>query len=283
MFKSLKALIAGKTVSTEIEADTISQKPRKSGEMFGDPKSPDRNLSPEESFNLKAGSNNYRTYVGPPNRFDFMAGTQFSLLFHLGLRDTHKVLDFGCGSLRLGRLLIPYLQRDNYFGIDPNDWLITDGLEREIGKDIQKIKGPRFSHNTDFNCDVFDEKFDFIIAQSIITHTGIDLFDKFLETAKKALKPNGLILFTYLPTLEPNQPLPIDGWHYPECVRYDLAKVDEIVNNAGLVGKALPWYHSVTIWYAVAMHEDELPANDKMHHLTGAVLRSEQFKESHEV
>ena len=53
-----------------------------------------RNLSPENVKNLPAGSDHYRAYVGPPDRFDFMSATQFSLLFANGLRERHCVLDF---------------------------------------------------------------------------------------------------------------------------------------------------------------------------------------------
>ena len=53
-----------------------------------------------------------------------MGARQFTLLFNLGARETAKILDFGCGSLRLGRLLINWLNKGNYYGLDPNKWLI---------------------------------------------------------------------------------------------------------------------------------------------------------------
>ena len=251
-----------------------------SGEMFGDPNSPDRHLDEESAKQLRAGSNHYRAYVGPPDRFDFMGATQFSLMFHLGLRDHHKVLDFGCGSLRLGRLLIPYLKKGGYHGIDPNKWLIEDGLTNELGSDAVKIKSPKFKHNTDFNCNVFDEKFDFIVAQSILTHTGLDLFNTFLESAKKSLKPDGMILFTYLPTHDINLPMPADGWHYPGCTRFHINTINSIMEETPLFGKKLPWYHSVTVWYCASLNADRIPSDEKLYHLTGAVFGQDQFKES---
>ena len=69
---------------------------------------------------LKPGDPHYRAYVGPPEDYDLVAAMTFNLLTTLGLRQHHSLLDVGCGSLRIGRLLIPYLNRGKYFGIEPN-------------------------------------------------------------------------------------------------------------------------------------------------------------------
>jgi len=68
-----------------------------------------RSLTRDAAKTLPPGAGHYTAYVGPPNQYDFMGATQFRLLTTLGLREHHAVLDFGCGSLRAGRLLIPYL------------------------------------------------------------------------------------------------------------------------------------------------------------------------------
>ena len=60
---------------------------------------------------LRPGDPQYRAYVGPPEDYDLIAAMVFNLLTTLGLRQHHSVLDIGCGSLRIGRLLIPYLNR----------------------------------------------------------------------------------------------------------------------------------------------------------------------------
>jgi hypothetical protein len=75
-----------------------------SPQAVGEPSDEVRSLDYAAAANLPTGAQHYRAYVGPPDRFDFMSATQFALLFALGLRDHHRVLDFGCGSLRLGRL-----------------------------------------------------------------------------------------------------------------------------------------------------------------------------------
>ena len=91
---------------------------------------------------LPAGSEHYRAYVGPPNRYDLIAALSFALLAAAGIRETHRVADLGCGSLRVGRLLIPYLRPGHYYGMEPNRWLVEEGIDREVGRDLVRIKRP---------------------------------------------------------------------------------------------------------------------------------------------
>ena len=69
----------------------------------------------------------HRAFVaqGTPNPWSVNDGQDMlKLLKRHGLKPSHRLLDFGCGSLRVGRWLIKYLNRGRYFGIDPNTWLI---------------------------------------------------------------------------------------------------------------------------------------------------------------
>jgi predicted O-methyltransferase YrrM len=54
---------------------------------------------------------------------------EFEALLALGLRTTHFVVDFGCGSLRVGRHLIDYLSDGQYWGFDVAESLIRPGLD----------------------------------------------------------------------------------------------------------------------------------------------------------
>ena len=103
--------------------------------------SPDRE---DLGLGLKPGDPQYRAYVGPPEDYDLVAAMTFNLLTTLGLRQHHSLLDIGCGSLRIGRLLIPYLNRGKYFGIEPNEWLVEEGIRRELGQSLVEIKRPTF-------------------------------------------------------------------------------------------------------------------------------------------
>ncbi|MCC6886911.1 MAG: methyltransferase domain-containing protein [Hyphomicrobiales bacterium] len=235
------------------------------------PQEATRRLPVAEADLLHAGADHYRAYVGPPDRFDFMSASQFALLFQLGLRDHHRVLDFGCGSLRLGRLLIPFLRRGKYFGIDPNRWLIEDGIDRELGRSAVALKQPRFDHGADFDCCVFGERFDAIIAQSIVTHTGPDLAVRLFTSAAQALAPKGLLLFSYT-SAQHGAAAASPGWHYPGCVAYKPDDVAAMLSRGGLVGTALPWHHPGACWYAAACDKSALPSPQQASQLTGATL-----------
>ena len=50
----------------------------------------------------RIGDRHYRAYVGPPDEYDLVSAMTFNLLTTSGLRQGHRVLDIGCGSLRLG-------------------------------------------------------------------------------------------------------------------------------------------------------------------------------------
>src|SRR5438132_4114131 len=84
---------------------------------------------------LAPGDNHYRAYVGPPQDYDLIAAMTFNLLTSVGLRAHHTLIDVGCGSLRVGRLFIPYLDSGNYIGVEPNRWLVEEALKHELGQD----------------------------------------------------------------------------------------------------------------------------------------------------
>ena len=78
---------------------------------------PDDLQSPDSGRNVPPGSRHYRAFVGDTQTYDVFSHMQFSLMTLLGLRETHTLLDIGCGSLRAGKLFLMYLLPDCCFGI----------------------------------------------------------------------------------------------------------------------------------------------------------------------
>ena len=208
-------------------------------------------------------------YVGPPGEYDLMGATQFSLLFTLGLRSSHRLLDFGCGSLRAGRLLLPYLDPDRYFGIEPNRWLIEDAIEQQIGADLVRIKRPRFDHNDRFEADCFGVDFDLILAQSVFSHAGPAAIERAFASFRQALGPSGIIAATFK---EGDEDQNAAEWVYPNEVFYRRATIARFARRAGLAVTRIPWFHPRQTWYLLAAEANHLPANPMMRYLRGAVL-----------
>src|SRR5262249_5465152 len=181
-----------------------------------------RALSCEDAKKLAPGSNHFTAYVGPPEQYDFMGATQFRLLTTLGLREHNSLLDFGCGSLRAGRLFIPYLLPGRYYGLEPNRWLVEAGIDQQIGRSMLKLKHPTFLYHSDFCATRFGVTFDYILAQSIFSHSGREIIAKCFLEFKVCLAPNGLVLATFVEPDQLNETSEYEGsgWVYPGCVAY---------------------------------------------------------------
>jgi len=195
---------------------------------------------------LKPGDPHYRAYVGPPEDYDLIAAMTFNLLTTLGLRQHHSLLDVGCGSLRIGRLLIPYLNRGRYFGVEPNKWLVEEGIKREIGETLVQIKRPTFFFID--SPDVVTQvgiSFDFAVAQSIFSHCGRDLIRDWLSAISRSLAGDGALVATFLPDEEDSART---GWIYPECVSYRPATLQGAAADVNLQFEILDWKHPRQTW-----------------------------------
>src|SRR5437667_11020952 len=99
----------------------------------------------------------------------------FNLRPTLCLRQSHSLLEVGCGSLRIGRLLISYLKRGTYFGVEPNEWLVEEGIERELGETLVQIKLTTFFFSDSPDAVARAKgSFDFVLAPSIFCHSEMD-------------------------------------------------------------------------------------------------------------
>jgi len=195
---------------------------------------------------LKPGDPQYRAYVGPPEDYDLIAAMAFNLLTTLGLRQHHSLLDIGCGSLRIARLLIPYLNRRKYFGVEPNKWLVDEGIRRELGDTLIQIKRPTFFFS-DSPDSISEAKifFDFALAQSIFSHCGLDLIEGWLSTISHSLIQKGVLLATFLIGAEDSART---GWIYPDCVNYRPATLERVAKDVNLRFEILDWKHPRQTW-----------------------------------
>lgn len=190
--------------------------------------------------NLPAGARHYRAFVGPSTTYDIVGALQFSLLVALGLREHHTLLDIGCGSLRGGKLFIPYLLPGHYYGIEPERWLVEEGISKELGHDLVQLKQPTFSHDSSFTLSTFGRKFDFILAQSIFSHASKSQIHRCLEEAGKVMSPSSLFVANYA---RGEQDYEGDNWVYPGGVTFTSETMRRFSEEHGLRMLPIYWPH----------------------------------------
>jgi SAM-dependent methyltransferase len=198
---------------------------------------------------LQPGSDHYRAYVGPPEDYDLIAAMTFNLLTSIGLRQHHRLLDVGCGSLRLGRLFIPYLNAGHYVGVEPNEWLVRDGILNEIGADQIQLKRPTFSFADSLREFPEPLALDYAVAQSVFSHCSQALIHAWLKEIAYHLRSSGVLVATYLVA---DSDFSGEGWIYPGCVKYRTDTMARLGAEHGLTVIPLDWRHPRQLWAAFA-------------------------------
>lgn len=197
----------------------------------------------------------HRDFVGRPEAFDLLGARHFMLLFLLGLREQHTLLDFGCGSLRSGRFAMVHLGRGRYVGFDPNRWLIEAALEHEIGKELALLKGARFYSEPGFRWSEIGEPLDFVHAHSVLTHAPMTLIRDFFAQAAQTLAPSGLVLATYLKSDRDHEGC---EWVYPELVGYRPETMTDLAQHHGLAFRHLRWPHTEQSYFVAARNANRI-------------------------
>jgi hypothetical protein len=201
------------------------------------------------------GSKHYRAFVGPPEKYDTISAHQFNLLTSKGLREHHYLLDIGCGSLRSGRLFIPYLLPKRYFGIEPEQWLIDEGIKNNLGQDLIKIKSPSFNNNSDFLLSIFNQNFDYILAYSIFSHATKNQIIKCITEASKIMKDDSKFFASFFMG---NKNHDGDKWVYPGKTEYTIDFIKNIAENQGLECEMLEIEHPTEqTWIEMSKRKEE--------------------------
>lgn len=122
---------------------------------------------------------------------------QLDRLKRYGMKPEHTLFDFGCGTLRGGRHLIAYLNEGNYAGNDISAEILEEAkkLLREEGLEHKK---PRLFYTNDlsFN-EVTGEKFDYIHAQSVLSHMPPEDIEELFKNVHKIMHKDTQFLATF--------------------------------------------------------------------------------------
>jgi SAM-dependent methyltransferase len=161
-----------------------------------------QNLRPRATDEDTLAKEGHREFVG--GFWEELGHLQFDFLVKQGLKPNHVFLDIACGSLRVGRLLIPYLEPGNYLGIDKHAEVIEAGKANEIGAEVLKSRHPEFVVSDSFAFDKFSKRPDFCIAQSLFTHLRKEDIELCFRKLSDFVKPGCRFFATFDET-----PIPI--------------------------------------------------------------------------
>lgn len=169
----------------------------------------------------------------------------FDLLRAQGLEPGHHLLDFGAGSLRVGRFLMVYLERGRYYAIEPNVQLIEAARRYEVG-DLMKVKDASFLSNDDFNANAFERRFDYVLISGIIPHAGHDVIEKILSSACLAAGPSGQIIGSFWSGgphyMENGWVYPGQAPHEPDCIYRVLDRANFDIEPLGKDPAEALWF-----------------------------------------
>src|SRR5262249_29435006 len=132
----------------------------------------------------------------------------------------------------------PYLLPGRYCAVEPERWLVEEGINRELGKSVVQVKSPSFAFNSEFCFADFKHLFDYAMAQSIFTHSSGKQILRCLQNVSLVLKPSGVLLAT---VLDGEQSYDGDEWQYPRCIAYPVEFFEETAQQAGLICRRFPW------------------------------------------
>jgi len=129
---------------------------------------------------------------------EFEVENQPRLARFLGLKQSDKFLDLGCGCLRGTAKLIDYLDKGNFHGADVSRGLLDKAEERV--KKLKIKRKPTLWEMHDFNLEkLINEKFDFVMSISLLTHILPRELDKLFIGVRDILKPKGVWYFSIYP------------------------------------------------------------------------------------
>ena len=146
---------------------------------------------------------------------------QFDYLRKQGLKPQNSLLDYGCGALRLGRYVIPYLEPGQYYGLDISESIIAYA-QRLVARSNLAQCAPSLCPIKESGIPI-EKSFDYIIAQSVFTHTDPDTTLVIMRAAAEHMHDSSQFLATFWMRDDFGESRGVD-YYYPAVGIMDMAE-----------------------------------------------------------
>ena len=175
-------------------------------------------------------SNNPNAAMGSDTEENWLSAgkLQFDYLLEHGVKPHHRVLEIGCGNLRLGWHLIHYLSPAKYVGIDISSQMLAHARRRIAQFNLQQ-KTPFLFLTEDVDYTFLPERsFDWIIAYAVFVNSSVESIALVIAAVAPLLAEGGYFDFTYYET--DGAPYCFQGAYY----YHNRESIASIVEKTGL-------------------------------------------------
>ncbi|MDW3206317.1 MAG: class I SAM-dependent methyltransferase [Alphaproteobacteria bacterium] len=122
---------------------------------------------------------------------------QVNYLKHHDLKPDHDVLEYGCGILRVGLHLLPYLEEGRYTAADISENRIEKGVGILAEKGFDRSGYRTVVLTTAEARELGDVRYDYILAHDVFAHMPLSECHVCLKSLARHLKPKGQIFVTF--------------------------------------------------------------------------------------
>jgi hypothetical protein len=126
-----------------------------------------------------------------------LADAVVAFMHRLGLAPHHSVVDYGCGSLRLGSLLIPQLQAGNYVGLDVTDRFYSAGLAALDSRLIAEKKPRLRTISPAILAELESAPPDFLLCFAVVQHVPTSELDELFRNILRLAGSKTTVLISF--------------------------------------------------------------------------------------
>jgi hypothetical protein len=120
----------------------------------------------------------------------------FRKLIDLGLKPSQTLVDYGCGTLRVGVHAINYLEPGAYWGLDISDFLLKQGREL-VGDNLWSQKRPHLhTISAESVAQAAAANPQMLISTKVLNHVHPDELDEYFHNVMQIIGACGLAIIT---------------------------------------------------------------------------------------